>query len=49
MSISILLEDPCPEDPLNSEAGKYYLENFDKFDTIAKEMVEKNAKNIATN
>ena len=49
MSISILLEEPCAEDPLNDEAGKYYLDDFDKFDTIAKEMVEKNAKNIATN
>lgn len=49
MSISILLEDPNADDPLNSDAGKLYKEDKKKFITMAKEMVEKEAKNIAIN
>ena len=35
MSISILLEEPNADDPLNSDAGKLYLEDIDKFISTA--------------
>ena len=49
MSISILLEEPNADDPLNSEAGKMYREEKEKFIETAKKYVEENAKNIASN
>lgn len=41
LSISSLLADPNPNDPLNGEAAKHYLKNMDEFRRIVKEKMAK--------
>ena len=37
LSIQSLLADPNPHDPVNAEAGKLYLEDYEQFESIAKQ------------
>jgi len=43
LSISSLLTDPNPDDPLDAEAGKMYKTNREKFNEIAKDYTHKYA------
>mgnify|MGYP001260353912 CR=1 FL=1 len=38
VSISSLLDDPNPSDPLNQEAARFFLANYDEFFKIAKQI-----------
>ena len=44
LSISSLLEDPNPEDPLAPEPARLYLENKDEYNRVAKEWTNNYAK-----
>ncbi len=43
LSISSLLTDPNPDDPLDATAGKLFKNDYEKFFSTAKEMTLKNA------
>jgi ubiquitin-conjugating enzyme E2 D/E len=44
LSISSLLSDPNPRDPLSPDIARVYLESRDVFDTTAREWTQKYAK-----
>jgi ubiquitin-conjugating enzyme E2 D len=48
LSISSLLTDPNPADPLNGEAGNLYLDDRDEFDKKAKQWTITYASNKST-
>lgn len=46
LSISSLLDDPNANSPLNGEAAKYWRENREKYNEMAKSVCEKNCRKI---
>jgi len=43
LSISSLLDDPNPSDPLNQEAARFFLSNYEEFFKIAKQINDQSA------
>ena len=43
LSLSSLLTDPNPDDPLRSDAAKMYKDNYEEFVKLAKEVTLKHA------